>query len=227
MTIGFFGKGGSGKTTTCFHFLESNKGRYESVLAIDGDHNMDLSYNLGVQDIAPFVGSPGTLSNRLLLLAAGPHTEAVFNGDVCSHYLFRPFKEYLKNRAKDSDELVVVDNTAGMDSVGAGIPALIDVAVVCIEPALHSMKVGRQILDALTRTRSPAVIAANKIRSDEQARLVSENFQNVPVIRVPLHDATDPSQPVSDEVRQAFLKLHDVCVDQISRKRPPTRPNPS
>lgn len=48
MKIAFLGKGGSGKSTLatqCVHLL---KERGDFVLAIDADHNMDLSYNLGV-----------------------------------------------------------------------------------------------------------------------------------------------------------------------------------
>ena len=55
MIIGFLGKGGSGKSTlsTQFtHFLNT-KG---SVLAIDADHNMDLTYNLGQTEKMPYIG---------------------------------------------------------------------------------------------------------------------------------------------------------------------------
>ncbi len=50
MIIGFLGKGGSGKST-----LSSLYARYLAsadcdVLAIDADHNMDFSYNLGLKD---------------------------------------------------------------------------------------------------------------------------------------------------------------------------------
>ncbi len=55
MIIGFLGKGGSGKSTlsTQFtHFLNT-KG---IVLAIDADHNMDLTYNLGQTEEMPYIG---------------------------------------------------------------------------------------------------------------------------------------------------------------------------
>ncbi len=60
MIIGFLGKGGSGKSTLATLYTKHlvSKGAY--VLAIDADHNMDLSYNLGapIEDF-PFFGTTG------------------------------------------------------------------------------------------------------------------------------------------------------------------------
>ncbi|MCK9360957.1 hypothetical protein M0Q28_01885 [Patescibacteria group bacterium] len=186
MIIGFFGKGGSGKTTTCFQFLQNVRDEYVETFAIDADHNMDLSYNLGVEHPEAYVGQPKTLSSGIRFMAAGPHTEEVFRGDVCSHYLFRPLKDQLRDRPRNHNELVVVDNTAGMDSVGAGIPALLDVAVVCVEPAIHSLKVGRQVADGLKRTQTQTVIVANKIQTPEQEQEIRRAFPEYTIVTVPL-----------------------------------------
>lgn len=56
MVIGFLGKGGSGKSTLAtamVHFLHN---RGNTVLAVDADHNMDLSYNLGHEG-GPYIGT--------------------------------------------------------------------------------------------------------------------------------------------------------------------------
>ncbi|MBP6888536.1 MAG: hypothetical protein KBC21_02415 [Candidatus Pacebacteria bacterium] len=56
MIIGFLGKGGSGKTTLASGFalfLSKNS----SVLAIDADHNMDMTYNLAKNELPTYIGA--------------------------------------------------------------------------------------------------------------------------------------------------------------------------
>jgi CO dehydrogenase maturation factor len=56
MKIAFLGKGGSGKTTLSTALVKHMHAGGMNVLAIDADHNMDLSYNLGA-DPTLFLGS--------------------------------------------------------------------------------------------------------------------------------------------------------------------------
>lgn len=56
MKIAFLGKGGSGKSTMSTAFVKELRKRGIRVLAIDADHNMDLSYNLGAEPVL-FLGS--------------------------------------------------------------------------------------------------------------------------------------------------------------------------
>lgn len=56
MKIAFLGKGGSGKSTMATACVRALRARGMRVLAIDADHNMDLSYNLGAEP-AVFVGT--------------------------------------------------------------------------------------------------------------------------------------------------------------------------
>lgn len=64
MIIGFLGKGGSGKSTLASLYTNFLLSKNKSVLAIDADHNMDFSYNLGVagdtEETFPYFGSTGT-----------------------------------------------------------------------------------------------------------------------------------------------------------------------
>ncbi|MCE9644156.1 AAA family ATPase [Candidatus Parcubacteria bacterium] len=56
MKIAFLGKGGSGKSTMATALVRHLHSRGMRVLAIDADHNMDLSYNLGA-DPKVFLGT--------------------------------------------------------------------------------------------------------------------------------------------------------------------------
>ncbi len=49
MKIAFLGKGGSGKSTMATAFVKYFHANCFNVLAIDADHNIDLSYNLGIE----------------------------------------------------------------------------------------------------------------------------------------------------------------------------------
>jgi CO dehydrogenase maturation factor len=58
MIIGILGKGGSGKSTVATNLVRALMTQKENnVLAIDADHNMDLTYNLGVTEEFPYLGS--------------------------------------------------------------------------------------------------------------------------------------------------------------------------
>ncbi|MEN9852426.1 MAG: hypothetical protein RI996_369 [Candidatus Parcubacteria bacterium] len=56
MIIGFLGKGGSGKSTLSSNFVAYLREKNKAVLAIDADHNMDLSYNLGAPENMNYIG---------------------------------------------------------------------------------------------------------------------------------------------------------------------------
>jgi CO dehydrogenase maturation factor len=58
--ITFLGKGGTGKSTLSSGFAKFLHQSGKEVLAVDADHNMDLSFNLGLQEEIPYIGSSYT-----------------------------------------------------------------------------------------------------------------------------------------------------------------------
>lgn len=59
MIVGFLGKGGSGKSSVATQMALWRRGVGDTVMAVDADHNMDLSYNLagGEEPSVPYFGS--------------------------------------------------------------------------------------------------------------------------------------------------------------------------
>lgn len=57
MIIGFLGKGGSGKSTISTKFAKYFHKKGHRVLAIDADHNMDMSFNLGAPENMNYIGT--------------------------------------------------------------------------------------------------------------------------------------------------------------------------
>lgn len=77
MKIAFLGKGGSGKSTMATAFAKKLHERGFLVLAIDADHNMDLSYNLGAEP-SLFLGSdPDLIKEYVGARRAGTYGEAL------------------------------------------------------------------------------------------------------------------------------------------------------
>lgn len=96
MKIAFVGKGGSGKSSTSWLMTKTIEDMGISVLAIDADHNMDLTSNLGVdpektplmhktdKDFLEAVGL--TENDRLLNLALQENTASLFTPEPLDAY---------------------------------------------------------------------------------------------------------------------------------------------
>ncbi len=78
MVIGVFGKGGSGKTTVSTALVRFLHTQGNRVLAIDADHNMDLSYNLGhPEHPSPVGGQVEVLKEHIGIDADEHYSQAV------------------------------------------------------------------------------------------------------------------------------------------------------
>lgn len=97
MIIGFLGKGGSGKSTVSTLMTQYLQQLGKSVLAVDADHNMDLSYNLGYEGEGPFIGGSFLpLRNEFGLNDVEP-TEGIFTGEKPEpRFLFEHGDDYSK-----------------------------------------------------------------------------------------------------------------------------------
>ena len=96
MILGFFGKGGSGKSSVSSQmalFLNQND---KSVLAIDADHNMDLSYNLSggsIPEMQYFGQSLGNWERSVGLSRGETYAEAFLRDTAVRFSLTPPSQE--------------------------------------------------------------------------------------------------------------------------------------
>ncbi|MHB1163208.1 MAG: nucleotide-binding protein [Minisyncoccota bacterium] len=77
MKVAFLGKGGSGKSTMATAFVKNLRARGIEVLAIDADHNMDLSYNLGAEPSLFLGADPDRIKEHVGSSREGTYGEAL------------------------------------------------------------------------------------------------------------------------------------------------------
>lgn len=240
MIIGFLGKGGSGKSTLSYKCVQRLLEHGMSVLAVDADHNMDLTYNLGVTEEFPYIGTsfdefkkllavddleslisaieqPKTnfsvfpaddfsskyslpIQKNLRLMTTGPHTEEMIQGVRCSHALFNTIRYYLPIVSLGVHQAVVVDEKAGRESVGTGITTGFDVAIVCVEPTVHSVKAASQIIEMLELHHTPYEIVLNKVSKDSTDEFLAHSTSTLPKRPIGmLYQSLDPRMLTEDD----------------------------
>lgn len=258
MILGFLGKGGSGKSTlSSLYALYAHQKGFK-VLAVDADHNMDLTYNLhegeltayigqGIEDVLKCAGVSGgyrevfdletppefsldeedTLMKRyahksssgVYVMAAGPHTDKILYDESCSHSLVTPLKVYLPHLAIKGNEVVVVDEKAGTDSVGTGVTTGFTAAVVVAEPTVHGIKAAKQISELLEFYETPYVFVLNKVRSDNDKKLFVELVGREPDYEFPFSSEVVTPR---GHVPEAYISFFEA-LESHTRAIPDTR----
>ena len=97
MIVGFFGKGGSGKSSLSRQMALFLSGRGTSLLAIDADHNMDLSYNVANADVSQlcFFGQSLADLQRAAGIEKEEHYAEVFAEDTAVHFSLTPLSSVI------------------------------------------------------------------------------------------------------------------------------------
>ncbi len=92
MILGFLGKGGSGKSSVSSQMALYQNTAGMSVLAVDADHNMDLSYNLSSGDVPSFEYFSQSLSvlQKAVGLSEGDKYTEAFLSDVETRFALSP-----------------------------------------------------------------------------------------------------------------------------------------
>lgn len=100
MIIGFLGKGGSGKSTLATQFSLFLHTRGKTVLAVDADHNMDLTFNLTSNERprTAFGNSMPALRDYCQL-KADEHISQIFKRDSLPTFDLTPMDSYTKSHS--------------------------------------------------------------------------------------------------------------------------------
>lgn len=162
---------------------------------------------------------------KLRLMVAGPHTESMMYGNMCSHGLTTPLKVYLPLLKLGVDEFVIVDEKAGTDGVGTGVTTGFNLAVVVAEATTHGVKAAKQIIEMLKFYKTPFVVIVNKIRNNDEANTYDEEFTRMGAIKI-FHFSLDLScadLKLTDDYISEFQKLHSAVIavhdDRIKRTK--------
>jgi CO dehydrogenase maturation factor len=143
------------------------------------------------------------ISENTYLMAVGPHSENVLNDKMCSHGLSALLKAYLPLLKINDDEYVIVDEKAGVDSVGTGIPTGFDMSIIVVEATLYGIKAAKQISNLLrNHYHIPFAYIVNKVKNDTDLDYIkkelsdgdiidyihfTENIDNIHIERMFLH----------------------------------------
>ncbi len=160
------------------------------------------------------------ITPRFWLMAAGPHTEEVQLGQACSHVLASGLKLILPSLVLEEKEAVIVDSTAGMDMVGSGIAAGMDLAYIVTEPTIHATKTAKQIAAGLDWFGTPHVFVLHKAQNPEQADQAAAWLGEPPVFVLSFSGAADANATIYQEmVRYAAAFAHEHGGNEVRRAR--------
>lgn len=118
---------------------------------------------------------------RFGLMASGPHTEIVLQGNKCSHSLATSLKVYLPYLELNTDEAVIIDEKASSDAAGTGVPTGFTVSFIVAEPTIHSIKAATQIAKTLDFYEAPYEFVLNKVTTPEQKIFAVSHLPKVPL----------------------------------------------
>ena len=117
------------------------------------------------------------IHGNLHVMAVGPHSENVLNGKMCSHGLGALLKAYLPLINVKENEYIIIDEKAGMDSVGTGIPTGFNMSIIVVEATVYGVKAAKQISNLLKNHHNlPYVYVVNKVRFESDVEFIQKEL---------------------------------------------------
>jgi len=112
-------------------------------------------------------------------------------------------KSLFRHLVLNQDEIVILDMEAGIEHLGRGTTENMDLLIIVIEPGLRSIQTARAVKKMSEDLGIKKLfVVVNKIRSEEEERLVREKLDDFEVLGI---------MPYSDSIRESDLKDFSPC----------------
>ncbi len=187
MIIGFLGKGGSGKSTLATIFTKYLLETGNNVLAIDADHNMDLSYNLGVQEDIPYFGTSVSNIKEYVGIGGAKSVREVFLVGTQNRFNIFPNDDFTKNYAVlKADNLQVMVAGPHTEEIMEGDK--------CSHSLFTSLKIYLPFLDLKEKE---CIVIDEKAGMDPVGTMVPAGFDVVVISVEPTRHSTKTANQIS------------------------------
>jgi CO dehydrogenase maturation factor len=158
------------------------------------------------------------VSDNINIMAVGPHSENVLNDKMCSHGLGALLKAYLPLINIKENEYVIIDEKAGVDSVGTGIPTGFNMSIIVVEATVYGIKAAKQISDLLqNHYHIPFAYIINKVKSDTDIDMIKKELDEKYIIDyIPFGESIDDiyAEKIVKHVQEYIEKNGDNRLEQ-------------
>lgn len=160
------------------------------------------------------------VSPGMRVMAVGPQTMSILTDTACSHSLGGSLKVFLPLLKLNEAEVVIVDEKAGVDSVGTGVPTGFNLAVIVVEPTVYGIKTGKQIATALEHYHVPYVYVVNKVKSDTDTVSVERELEGMVISRIPFTETVSEEyiKPIIQYAQEYIERHGDLRYEQSIAK---------
>lgn len=158
------------------------------------------------------------IKENLHLMAVGPHSENVLNGKMCSHGLGALLKAYLPLLDVKQNQYIIVDEKAGVDSVGTGIPSGFNMSIIVVEATVYGVKAAKQISNLLeNHYHLPYAYIINKVKADTNLDIIKEELGEKHIIDyIPFGESVEDifAEKIVNHVKNYISKNGDRRLEQ-------------
>jgi CO dehydrogenase maturation factor len=196
MKIAFLGKGGSGKSTMATAFVKELRARGVRVLAIDADHNMDLSYNLGAEPSLFLGNDPERIKAHVGTTPTGTYLDALKVARARGiGFTIAPADEYTARVS------VVLDDGLRLITVGPHTDR-----VRSQEACSHSLAAPLKVYLPLLRLNpNEAVVIDERAGTDPVATGILSGVDLAVIVREPTVSSARVAEQIKDEIQRANI----------------------